>query len=53
MTNASLPTAYVARTSSPQARVLLAGARTALTVLFGLWPLSATMLAVGAMLASQ
>lgn len=52
MTHAPIPQAYVVHASSPQAHSLLAGARTALTVIFGLWPLSATMLAMAAMLAS-
>jgi dihydrodipicolinate synthase/N-acetylneuraminate lyase len=54
MTTAPIPKAYVVRSGSdPTAHTLLAGARTALTVVFGLWPLSATMLAVAAMLFSH
>lgn len=47
MTTASIPKAYVVG-SSPRARSFFAGARTVLTVVLGLWPLSAPMLAVAA-----
>jgi hypothetical protein len=53
MTKAPIPVAYVVRSGSPQAHSLLAGARTALAVIFGLWPLSATMIVTAAMLVSQ
>lgn len=52
MTIGPIPAAYVVRGGPVQAHSLLAGARTALTVVFGLWPLSATLLAVAAMLVS-
>lgn len=56
MTTASIPRAYVVGTF-PATRSLIASARTVLVVVFGLWPLSATMLAVASvavsMLASQ
>ncbi len=52
MTTASIPQAYVVG-SSPRARTVLASARTAIAIAIGLWPLTATVLAVGAMLFSH
>lgn len=52
MTTATLPQATLGRGGPSRAYSVIAHLRTALVVVVAMWPLSATMLAVGAILVS-